>query len=588
MAHQSTCPRCFAPLNHERADGLCPRCLLAGAFEDPGAAREPFGSNETFPGANGPLPVSQRNESGSPQGGHSLSDVVAPAPDAIAGLFPQLEILEMIGRGGMGAVYKVRQVKLDRIAALKIIRPDSAADPAFAERFNREAKTMARLNHRNIVGIYDFGEVFPNSAGSSSVAPLYYFLMEYVDGVNLRQVIASGRIPPDQAIGIIHQMCDALQYAHAEGVVHRDVKPENILLDRSGQVRVADFGLAKLGDEHSDFTLTGTHQVLGTVRYMAPEQMTASGQVDHRADIYSLGVVFYEMLTGEVPAGAFEVPSQKAGTDVRLDAVILRALASDPGRRFQSASEVASHIRTMSSALPATSAVADAAQWPGASTIIDNGVAAVVAGFRGVVAGTGRTPDDSPGGEPLGAAVGGSDGDSYVTLPMAMINQDNLPNVCLVCGAPTQRRQSKEFHYTSDLSGVLIFLGIVLFFPIGIVLAIVLTRKARISCPVCPTHRHHWLHMNLFAGVGWILIPIGLGIGLYFGGYPSSGDRSPWVLIPCLLVSVAMYVLPLIWFGITRVAVEEIRKDAVTLKRVSAGFARAVTAKTAGRTPEAG
>ncbi|MCA9059266.1 MAG: serine/threonine protein kinase, partial [Planctomycetaceae bacterium] len=361
--------------------------------------------------------------------------------------------------------------------------------------------------------------------------------------------------------------------------VHRDIKPENILLDKFGQVRVADFGLAKLADDHSDFTLTATHQVLGTVRYMAPEQMTASGHVDHRADIYSLGVVFYEMLTGEVPAGAFEVPSQKIGTDVRLDAVILRALASDPGRRYQSVSEVASQINTVSSTSPSNSDSQVAGPWPGASTIIDNGVAAVVAGFRGVVGGSDQTPTGTAADRAQKTSAP-DQGDSYVTLSKSLIDRNELPDFCMVCGKPTQRRQSKEFHYTSDLAGLIIFIGIVVFFPVGILLAILLTRKARVSCPICPAHRNHWLHLTLFASFGWILIVFGLACGLYFGGFLNDGARNPWILIPCALVGVMAYVLPVTWYALTRVAVEEINKDAVVLKRVSSEFSRAVSGRT--------
>ena len=165
--------------------------------------------------------------------------------------------------------------------------------------------------------------------------------MEFVDGVNLRRVIQSGTTGAPQALSIVMQICEALQYAHDHGVVHRDIKPENILLDSRGQLKIADFGLAKLGsDSDADAHLTGTRQVLGTVQYMAPEQMVQSKTVDHRADIYSMGVVLYEMLTGEIPAGAFEPPSHRAAIDSRLDEVVMRALASDPAKRYQKASEV--------------------------------------------------------------------------------------------------------------------------------------------------------------------------------------------------------------------------------------------------------
>ena len=159
-----------------------------------------------------------------------------PGIEELAPKFPQLEIIELIGRGGMGAVYKARQKELDRIVALKILPPGIGDDAAFAERFAREAKALARLNHPGIITIHDFGRA----------DGLYFFVMEFVDGVNLRQLLASGRVSPREALAIVPQICDALQYAHDQGIVHRDIKPENILLDRRGRVKVADFGLAKI------------------------------------------------------------------------------------------------------------------------------------------------------------------------------------------------------------------------------------------------------------------------------------------------------------------------------------------------------
>jgi hypothetical protein len=216
-----------------------------------------------------------------------------------------------------------------------VLPPESGSDPAFAERFGREARTLARLNHPHIVAVHDFGE-----AGG-----LYYLVMEYVDGPNLREVLQTGRLAPEQALAVVPQLCDALQYAHEEGVVHRDVKPENILLDQRGRVKIADFGLAKLLNRpRAEFTLTGSRQVMGTLDYMAPEQRQSPLAIDHRADIYSLGVVFYEMLTGELPLGRFAPPSQKAAIDTRLDDVVFRSLEMDPGRRYQSASELRTDV----------------------------------------------------------------------------------------------------------------------------------------------------------------------------------------------------------------------------------------------------
>ncbi len=274
-------------------------------------------------------------------GPSSPGPFVPPGVPELAQLFPQLEVLELVGHGGMGAVYKARQPGLDRLVALKILPPRPGNDPGFADRFTREARALARLNHPNIVAVYDFGQ-----AGG-----LHYFLMEYVDGANLRQVEQSGKLSPREALKIIPQICEALQFAHDEGIVHRDIKPENVLLDKRGRVKIADFGLAKLlGQKPQDFRLTGTKDVMGTPPYMAPEQVEHPQAVDHRADIYSLGVVFYEMLTGELPLGRFAPPSSRTrdvNIDVRLDEVVLRALEREPERRYQQASEVKTDVESI-------------------------------------------------------------------------------------------------------------------------------------------------------------------------------------------------------------------------------------------------
>jgi predicted Ser/Thr protein kinase len=256
----------------------------------------------------------------------------------LAARFPQLEILELLGQGGMGAVYKARQPRLDRIVAVKVLPAEWSNDPAFAGRFAREARALARLTHPHVVAVFDFGE-------SDS---LFYFVMEYVDGINLRSILQERRLSPPEALTIIPQVCEALQYAHEEGVVHRDIKPENILLDRKGRVKIADFGLAKLLDRPAAGSmLTGSQQVMGTPHYMAPEQIDRPREVDHRADIYSLGVVFYEMLTGELPLGRFAPPSEKAAIDGRLDEVVLRTLEREPHKRYQHASDVKSEVEAI-------------------------------------------------------------------------------------------------------------------------------------------------------------------------------------------------------------------------------------------------
>jgi serine/threonine protein kinase len=275
-----------------------------------------------------------------------------------------LEILECLGRGGMGVVYKARQKALNRFVALKILAPERSTDPGFAERFTAEARTLASLNHPNIVTIHDFGE----SGG------FYHLVMEYVDGVNLRQAMTAGRFTPEQALAIVPPVCEALQYAHDHGVVHRDIKPENLLLDQQGRVKVADFGIAKLmgsataggpdaaaadkAPASAPPAGAGSIETLGasaagTPQYMAPEQR-ARGPVDHRADIYSLGVVLYELLTGELPGHSLKNPSRRIQIDVRLDEVVLRALAVAPELRFPTATEFRTRVEALSA--PATPA----------------------------------------------------------------------------------------------------------------------------------------------------------------------------------------------------------------------------------------
>src|SRR5688500_11050326 len=243
------CPQCSALMPINAPAGLCPRCVMAMNM-----------ATET-----------EFTDNAGPHGTRVLKQ--PPTPDELRDKFPQLEILELLGRGGMGAVYKARQKELDRIVALKILPPSIGEDPAFAERFSREAKALAKLNHPNIVTLYEFGRA----------DGLFFFLMEFVDGVNLRQLLAGDRVSPREALEIVPEICDALQFAHDHGIVHRDIKPANILLDRRGRVKVADFGLAKLVEGGADPAIAGgaaevnqpltqAGKVMGTPSYMAPEQ----------------------------------------------------------------------------------------------------------------------------------------------------------------------------------------------------------------------------------------------------------------------------------------------------------------------------
>lgn len=258
-----------------------------------------------------------------------------PTPEELSALLPGLAVESLIGRGGMGAVYRARQIRLDRPVALKILPPAVGRDPAAAERFAREARAMARLNHPGLVTVHDHGQV----------GEMLWLTMDLVDGANMRQVMATGALSPDAALRLIPCLCSALQYAHDNGVVHRDLKPENILIDTHGAPWIADFGLAKIADEDgAGAGLTQTGQILGTYRYMAPEQIAGSKTVDHRADIYALGVVLYELLTGSLPQGRFEPPSRRVAVDVRLDDVVLRSLERDPQRRYQRADDMSQAV----------------------------------------------------------------------------------------------------------------------------------------------------------------------------------------------------------------------------------------------------
>ncbi|RYD33738.1 MAG: serine/threonine protein kinase, partial [Verrucomicrobiaceae bacterium] len=259
-----------------------------------------------------------------------------PSVETVNEWFPEYEVDRLIARGAMGAVYHAVHSRLGREVAIKLLPAALAQREEMAARFDREARALARLNHPNIVALHDFGRT---AAGHP------FIVMEYVSGTDLSRLIRGGELPVTLALEIIGQVCDALQYAHSQGFVHRDIKPGNILVDTGGRVRIADFGLTKLlGGETGPAagrTLTGA--VLGTPEYTAPEQLRG-GTVDHRADIYSLGVMLYEMLTGDLPRGAWALPSQRAAADVRLDEVVTRAMQNEPDKRYQQASEVKTAI----------------------------------------------------------------------------------------------------------------------------------------------------------------------------------------------------------------------------------------------------
>ena len=265
-----------------------------------------------------------------------------PSPEELQLELPQYDITALIGRGGMGAVYKGRQSSLDRTVAIKILPLSllSEANADFAERFKNEARAMAKLDHPAIVHVYDFGET---SSG------LLYIVMEFIDGTDVFQMIKQqGRLPSAHAMAITAHVCDALQYAHEHKIIHRDIKPANVMVSNSGVVKVADFGLAKMtGTGETGLTVSG--MAMGTPHYVAPEALTLGVDVDHRADIFAIGVMLYEMLTGKLPRGLFELPSMKVpGLDPRYDGIIAKALQDDRDARYP---EVAAMRRDLDSIL---------------------------------------------------------------------------------------------------------------------------------------------------------------------------------------------------------------------------------------------
>jgi serine/threonine-protein kinase len=241
----------------------------------------------------------------------------------------------------MGAVFKGRQKDLNRIVALKVMQPRAADRRSIIHafhRFKREARLQALFDHPNVVRIYEL-----RSAGN-----FLYFTMDFVDGSSLRHMLESGPLIASHAFELFLQLCDGLQHAHERGVIHRDIKPDNLLVDKKGLLKIADFGLAKLnGDGASKEWQTRDFRGMGTPPYMAPEQFESPQAVDHRADIYSAGVVLYEMLTGERPMGKFPAPSEKAKVDSLLDKVLFRALEKDVALRYQEIGEFKQAVKAV-------------------------------------------------------------------------------------------------------------------------------------------------------------------------------------------------------------------------------------------------
>ncbi len=271
----------------------------------------------------------------------SAASGAAPAPPQTDDLLGRIlgdgryRIDSVIGRGGMGTVYLGTQTNLNRRVAIKVLAAELTADEHFVARFQREAGTLAALEHQHITSVFDVGVE----------DGLHYIVMAYVAGpqgtpASLRELMQAGPMEEEAALRLIGQICNALHYAHQRGIVHRDIKPGNILIDETSAARIADFGIARAGLAHEKtLTLPGT--VMGSLRYMSPEQKLDAAKVDARSDLYSLGVMFYEMLVGHVPEGRFALPSQeRSELDRRIDTIIDRVLQIKPEARYQTAADV--------------------------------------------------------------------------------------------------------------------------------------------------------------------------------------------------------------------------------------------------------
>jgi serine/threonine protein kinase len=243
------------------------------------------------------------------------------------------EIQELIGGGGMGEVYRAILTARGRIVAMKVVSGRLTRDPEVTARFEAEVAALSQLSHPNVVRVLDHGE---------TVNGRHFLVMEYVDGCDLRRLLRAQRLDMERALDIFLKVCEGVSHAHQRGLIHRDIKPANILIGADGTVKVADFGLAKTLEENSTgYSFTQTRDTFGTPYYIAPEVTRSAGAADVRADVYALGVLLYELLTGAVPMGQFTPLSKKTGLNKRIDIIVCHALADDPARRLASVDELA-------------------------------------------------------------------------------------------------------------------------------------------------------------------------------------------------------------------------------------------------------
>lgn len=273
---------------------------------------------------------------------------VAPEPADLAPLFPGYEIQGLIATGGMGAVYRAVQRSLDRTVALKILPMELSKDAAFCAGFEAEAKAMARLNHPNLIGVYDFGEV----------SGMLYIIMEFVAGKSIYHSAYGLAIDPEEVIRLVSGICSGLAHAHEHGIIHRDIKPSNILLDLNAQPKIGDFGLARPVERK----IEEGEEIFGTPHYTAPEVVNYPHSVDHRADIFSVGVLLHELLTGQLPASDPRPASTIVHCDSRFDTIVRRATQPLAAARYSSAKEIAHDLQVIAASrvpkVPHTAAIA--------------------------------------------------------------------------------------------------------------------------------------------------------------------------------------------------------------------------------------
>src|ERR1700723_2374642 len=274
------------------------------------------------------------------------------------------ELDGIVGRGGMAEVFRARDIRLDRIVAVKTLRDDLARDQTFQARFRREAQSAASLNHPSIVAVYDTGE---DMVGHT---PVPYIVMEYVDGRTLRDLLRDDRrLLPERALERTDGVLRGLDYSHRKGIVHRGIKPGNVMLTRDAEVKVMDFGLARAVSD-AQATMTQTAQVIGTAQYLSPEQARGE-RVDARSDLYSTGCLLYELLTGRPPftgdspvAIAYQhvrenpIPPSRVDPDAPpwADAIVLKAMAKSPADRYQTAADMRADLQRAASGLPVAAA----------------------------------------------------------------------------------------------------------------------------------------------------------------------------------------------------------------------------------------